>query len=396
MKAVMYGAGNIGRGFIGALFSKSGYDVTFIDISKETVSALNSRGRYPLRYVSSDGATDEWITNVSAVDGADTEAVARAIADADILATSVGARVLEYIAPNIANGIKLRGGRPLDILICENLMNANSVLKDLLLCHLDEKTLDTVGLVETSIGRMVPIQTDAMKDGEPLRVCVEKYGFLPVDRDAFKGEIPDIKGIVAVSPFDFYIKRKLYLHNMGHAVCAYLGAYSKKTYIHDAIADPDIYITVQSAMTDSAAALCKKYEKPLDEVLSHISDLLYRFKNSALCDTCARVGGDPVRKLSQSDRLIGAALTCLETGITPAWAAVGAAGAVYFRLNELSALQTEQNALDVLLETTGLETEHPLIPLILEVYAHFKNGDSIAVIRNTAEDIRHRFADDIM
>ena len=44
MKAVMYGAGNIGRGFIGALFAQSGYQVSFVDVVEATVQALN-RGR---------------------------------------------------------------------------------------------------------------------------------------------------------------------------------------------------------------------------------------------------------------------------------------------------------------------------------------------------------------
>jgi len=39
-KAVMYGAGNIGRGFIGALLSQSGYEVTFVDVAQPVVAAL--------------------------------------------------------------------------------------------------------------------------------------------------------------------------------------------------------------------------------------------------------------------------------------------------------------------------------------------------------------------
>ena len=49
MKAVMYGGGNIGRGFIGLLFSQSGYDVTFIDVAEPVVDALNREKRYPVQ-----------------------------------------------------------------------------------------------------------------------------------------------------------------------------------------------------------------------------------------------------------------------------------------------------------------------------------------------------------
>ena len=90
-----------------------------------------------------------------------------------------------------------------------------------------------IGLVEAAIGRTVPVQTEEMKDGNPLRVCVESYGYLPVDKDAFKGEIPEIKNMVPFAPFDFFIKRKLFLHNMGHAMTAYLGDLLGIEYIYE-------------------------------------------------------------------------------------------------------------------------------------------------------------------
>ena len=230
MKAVMYGGGNIGRGFIGALLSQSGYRVTFIDVAEPVVQALQEKNTYPVRYVSTEGYEDVWIENITAVNGNDAEAAAEAIAQCDIMATAVGARILKFIVPNIVAGLRKRwamGKGTLNIIICENLMDANKVLEQMLkvqLTEAEQKIFDeTVGLVEASIGRMVPVQTEEMKAGEPMRVCVERYGFLPVDKDAFKGEIPKISNMVPFAPFDFYLKRKLYIHNMGHATCAYLG-----------------------------------------------------------------------------------------------------------------------------------------------------------------------------
>ncbi len=382
MKAVMYGGGNIGRGFIGALFSKSGYEVTFIDVSDKVVDTLNRDGRYPLRYVSAEGFTDEWIENVSAVNGNDSDAVAKAIAECDIMATAVGARILPYIAPNIAKGITLRK-KPLNILICENLMDADKVLKGLVEDNFDGDLSD-VGFIETSIGRMVPVQTEEMQDGEPLRVCVEKYGFLPVDRAAFKGDVPEIKSMVPFSPFDYYIKRKLFLHNMGHAVCAYLGSYMGYEYISDAINDPEIYITVQNAMLDSARALSLEYGVDLKEILPHVNDLLYRFKNPALRDTCVRVGADPVRKLGAKDRLIGASLLCQKHGILPVYTAIGAAGA----LVSFDEVTDEKKAKKALLDIAGLSDDSDLSKLIITLYNRLQNGASVCDVKNAAENMR--------
>lgn len=392
MNAVMYGGGNIGRGFIGALLSKSGYRVTFIDVSEPVVTALSRDGRYPLRYVSAAGQTDEWIENVTAIDGNDTDAVARAIADCDIMATSVGARVLPYIAPNIAAGFRLRGKKPLNILICENLMDADRVLGGLIKEHLcDEECAEfdnSVGLIETSIGRMVPVQTEEMKDGEPMRVCVEKYGYLPVDRAAFKGGVPDIKGMVPFSPFDYYIKRKLFLHNMGHAVCAYLGSLAGYKYISQAINDPYIYIAVQNAMLDSGAALSKKYDVPLCDILTHNADLLFRFANPALGDTCERVGADPARKLGAADRLIGASLLCMEQGIDPTYIALGAAGAL------LSHGSDDPRA--ALSDLSGLAADHPLCDMILHFYKMQKNGADTRELLNEAQSIKAQSTGDVI
>lgn len=403
MKAIMYGGGNIGRGFIGATLSQSGYEVTFIDVAEPVVDALQRNRHYPVRYVSSDGFEDVVITNVTAVNGNDTEAASEAIASCDIMATAVGARILKFIVPNIVAGLRKRWARteaPLNIIICENLMDANKVLEQLLKEQLTEEECSLfdarVGLVEASIGRMVPVQTDAMKDGDPMRVCVERYGYLPVDKDAFKGEIPAIQGLVPFSPFDFYIKRKLYLHNMGHAVCAYLGGYCGRKYIYQSIDDPEILTVVQNAMLESALALSKKYGVPLDGLLLHMTDLLGRFRNAALQDTCKRVGGDPARKLGAADRLIGASLLAMEQGVTPAFIAAGAAGAVYRYLNEAGTEQSASAAAAVLHDVSGLEPEHELAKMILSMYAHFLEGEPVCELRRAAQALKSQGLKDII
>ncbi len=400
----MYGGGNIGRGFIGTLFSASGYHTTFIDVAPAVVEGLNRDGKYPVRIITGDTHEDIDVVNVSAVNGNDTDAVAKVIAEADVMATAVGVNILKFIIGNLVAGIRLRkatNGKPLNILICENLMDANKVLEGMLKEHLTAEECawfdENIGLVEASIGRMVPVQTEEMKDGHPLRVCVERYGFLPVDKAAFKGEIPAIKNMIPFEPFDFYIKRKLYIHNMGHATCAYLGDVLGLEYIYESIDKDDVYLIVKGAMQESARTLSKHYGVALEDILAHIDDLLMRFTNAALKDTCKRVGGDPKRKLSPADRLIGSATLALENGVVPSYIVIGAAAAVRRYINEAEGMeQTEENAARVLAEVSGLSADSALAKMILVNYALLSEGKSFGEIRRVADQIKAQSMDAVI
>jgi mannitol-1-phosphate 5-dehydrogenase len=233
--------------------------------------------------------------------------------------------VLPKIAPVIAKGMGARmerTGKPLDVILCENQLGADELMRGWIYERLTDEQRAwadrNLGLVEASIGRMVPPLTPEMRARDRLLICVEPYAELPVDKDAFKGEIPDLAGLIPYSPFEFYIKRKLFLHNGGHALCAYLGYEKGYEYIWQAIADPEIYEAAKASMMTSAAALVAKFGEGVREnVESNVTDLLFRFQNKALKDTVARVGADPVRKLRRNDRIVGAAPFAIEQGVDP-------------------------------------------------------------------------------
>ncbi len=338
-KAIMYGAGSIGRGFIGALFTKIGYEVVFVDVNDEVVNTINREKTYPQIIMERNQRTN-WITNIRAVDGKDTFAVVNEIATADLMATAVGAHILEKIAPIIADGLVKRWEidpeRTLDILICENLMDADVILRDALLKYLPEEyhgaMKEKLGIVETSIGRMVPPADPASipADEHPLAVRVEAYDYLPVDKAAFKGEIPAYEKIVPYEPFHYYLERKLYIHNMAHVVVAFLGRRMGATLIDEAAADPSVQKIITGCMTESAATLSEKYQVPYYDLHLHIENLVYRFQNIYLKDTIDRVARDPMRKLQPKDRLVGAARTCEEMGKRPIYLAFAIALALSF------------------------------------------------------------------
>lgn len=334
----MYGAGNIGRGFIGQLMSLSGYEVVFLDINAAVIDKLNTDRCYPLRLVSAGQSSETTVGHVRGVNSMEAEAAAAEIADTDIMATAVGASVLPRIAPVIARGLALRwqsgNTAPLNIIICENLMNAHKVLEALLLEKLDAAQHglfhERVGLVEASIGRMVPVATEAMQEGNILRIWSEPYGELPVDLDGFKGPLPQIIGMKAVSPFELFIERKLYMHNMSHAILAYMGRLAGYEYIWQAIRDVQIACVVRDALAESAKALSMKHSLLMKELVDFYEDLMIRFDNPLLGDTVVRVGRDPVRKLDPGDRLTGAANLCLSQNIIPENICMGISAALLF------------------------------------------------------------------
>ena len=386
MKMLMYGAGSIGRGFIGPLFAQAGFEVVFVDISAPIVEALNKNGRYHYT-VAVQPPYDVEVKGVRGVSGLDEAAVLAEIASCDIMATSLGAAVLQRVAPLIARGLVARfqtTGKPLDILICENLKNAAELLYGWLSDALPEEEQRDLavrcGLVEAAIGRMVPVAPQTA--GDPLHLSVEEYGFLPVDKDAFVGPIPKIEALVPYSPFAFYEERKLYLHNMGHAICAYLGKLRGHEYIWQAVGDPTIRVAVQSAMTESAAMLSQRYSTPFSKIFDHAEDLLLRFSNQALGDTCERVGRDPMRKLAQGDRLAGAMGLCGEWGVKPSYIALGFAAA----LKEVTADAAE---------AWRIVTEHSkLAPgdadLVMELYAPLASGEDFSRVLQLAEQMQNR------
>lgn len=399
MKAIMYGAGNIGRGFIGPLLCNSGFDVTFVDVSAPLIRAINEAGQYSVRIVGNTGFEDTLVTGVSALDGNDTEAVAKAIAGADLVATAVGVPILKKIVPNLATGIRRRlaeADKPLNILICENMLDADRYLAGLIKERFSAEECERfercIGLVEASIGRMVPVQTDEMRQGDPLRVCVERYAFLPVDGVSFKGELPEIGGLVPYAPFGYYIKRKLFLHNMGHCVCAYLGLCFGYEFISDAMDDPEILNIVKSAMLETMQALSREFGIGMEALLPHVDDLITRFKNRALRDTCARVGHDPARKLSENDRLVGAISGCLRYGIVPYHIAIGAGAALRRYLMETEQLQSMGNATAALVSLGGLDASSEAAKMILETYTMLLNGTSPRFLRKSVEARRDGIA----
>jgi len=326
---VQFGAGNIGRGFTGHIFTEAGYEVVFVDVAADMVAGLDARREYPLRLAGPDRFETLTIRPVRAVDGRDIAAVAAELARCAFACTAVGVQALPHLAPALAAGMKARGAT-LDVILCENQLNCSDLLRGYLAALLSSELLGQVGLVESVVSRMVPVLSDEDRAQDPLLAVAEDYAVLPVDRSAFLGAIPDVPALRPVDNFSAYVERKLYVHNLGHAVAAYLGYQRGYDFIWEAMRDPAIRESVVGAMLEAGEALARKHGFPREELTRHRDDLVRRFENAALGDTVLRVGRDPVRKLRPDDRLIGAALTCLDWDVEPRCIVQGIVAALRF------------------------------------------------------------------
>jgi mannitol-1-phosphate 5-dehydrogenase len=324
-KMLQFGAGNIGRSFIGQLFSRSGYEVIFVDINKELVKELNKKRAYKL-VIKRNELPDEiiLIENIRAIDSCDKEAIIREIVDVDIIAIAVGKHALPQILPVIALGLQLRyikrEKNPLDIIIAENLRNAADYLRKELKIYLPQEYLfdELVGLIESSIGKMVPLMKEADKKRDLVWIYAEPYNTLIVDKKGFKNPLPQVRDLWAVENIKAYVDRKLFIHNLGHSASAYFGYQydSEMTFIYESLEVPGIYNTVRECMKQSAVVLNRAYPKDLtlQDLQNHIDDLLFRFQNKSLGDTIFRVGRDLYRKLDKNERLVGPMLLAQRQG----------------------------------------------------------------------------------
>jgi len=334
MKAVIFGAGNIGRGFIAELITEADIEVVFVDINKALIDAINQQGSYR-QVIVGDTTTEKMIRNVRAVYSADESRLIEEIRGSELLATSVGAGLLPRITPVIVKGLTKRWERgndaPVNILICENLNHADAFLKRELQKYIPEtyhgKLNEQVGFVETSIGRMIPVMPSEISRNDPTVIYVEPYRYLPYDSAAIKGRLPHIPMTVPFSPFTFYVERKLFVHNMGHFILALLGRIKGYTYTWEAVEDPSIAYCTRTAMGYTGLALSQKYSIAYAELLAHTDDLLYRFSNKALGDTNERVSREIDRKLASDDRLLGAVKLCEEQSLPTEHIQLGIAAA---------------------------------------------------------------------
>ncbi|MDR3677005.1 MAG: hypothetical protein P4N24_16060 [Acidobacteriota bacterium] len=380
-KAVIFGAGKIARGFIAHLLVLSGFEITFVEKSRELVALMRQRKRYKVHIM---GAPEKsmGIEGFDVLSSEDAHRVAEEVAEAAVIFVSIGGPNLPQVAPLLAAGIQFATAKgrtaPLNIILCENYFQPGPWLRQMVLELLPGNEgnwfQEHVGVVETTVLRSSVEPTEEMKADDPLSVKVQDMWELPADKEAFVGPPPPIQGLFPKEKFQTALIRKLYTYNAINAVFAYLGHLKGYQLLSDAANDPELLREAEACSREAGEGLCKRYGFDPEEQRQFAASAIAKYRKREIVDPIERNARDPVRKLSRNDRLVGPACLALEEGIRPAALSRAiAAGLLYDNAGDpgarnIQALIQRAGLATALREICGISDQDDLAKMIGDAY----------------------------
>ncbi len=379
-KAIHFGGGNIGRGFVAEFLHNSGYEVVFVDVVDSLIETLQKTPSYEVTEIGPEGETKFTIDNFRAINSKhEMEKVIHEIATADIVTCAVGPNILKFIAEPIAKGIDARKeSTPLAVIACENAIGATDTLRGFIEQKLSEDSKssikDKARFANSAIDRIVPLQDE----GAGMNVKIEKFYEWCVESEPFKpADPPAIKGVHYVEDLQPYIERKLYTVNTGHATAAYYGHNRGKKYIHEVLEDKELHDIVEETLKETAHLITTKFTHiSKQEQEDYVKAIVKRISNPVLKDNVERVGRAPLRKLSRKERFIGPAAMLAENGDKVECLLGGLEMAFRFQnvegdeeSAELAKKLKQMSATEATKDITGLDEKHPLFKKVEEVVA---------------------------
>jgi mannitol-1-phosphate 5-dehydrogenase len=374
MRAVHFGAGNIGRGFIGETLAANGFGIDFVDVNDTIITALDERGEYDIQ-LAAPGQKKIHIANVTGINnGKNPEKVVEAIKTTNMVTTAIGPKILPLIAPLIAEGLTARvkeNHEPLDVIACENMIGGSQFLKKEVYKHLDDAAKADVdkyiGFPNAAVDRIVPIQHHE----DPLFVSVEDFKEWVIDESQMKNPAIHLEGVHYAPDLEPYIERKLFSVNTGHATVAYTGKSLGYETIGEAVKDERVVDQATRVLAETRSLLLAKWDFTKEELEDYHAQVLNRFKNPYISDDIARVGRTPIRKLGYNERFIRPIRELKERGLDYS-ALLETVGKIYHfdepkdaESVKLMQMLKDEPVKEVVLETTGLKDDPELVDQIV-------------------------------
>ena len=374
--AVHFGAGNIGRGLIGARLQEAGYFVVFADVNQELIDQLNQAGHYAITELGSDQKEQTYNSYRAVHSVADADELIDFIARAEIITASVGPGILNKIAPVIEKGLLKRKSDQLAVVMaCENAINASDLLHSFI--QNKEKISKKSVFLNTAVDRIIPIQ----RSNSPVDVAVESFSEWVIDVSRLRGTLP-IPGTIQVDDLEPFIERKLYTVNTAHLAAAYFGQRAGHETIVASLQDPEVLDLTRKVLDETSAVIRAKHSISAGNQENYVAKTLERISNPAIDDYVVRVGRDPLRKLSRTERLVGPAAYFAEHIGEPTAllslidAALSFTSSEDKEVHQLRVMISELEPAALTREVCGIPADHPLATGLTRLFDLHKSAVS--------------------
>jgi mannitol-1-phosphate 5-dehydrogenase len=394
-RVVIIGPGRIGCGYLTPLFQSAGWDVVLVARDETTSKLIRCCERFAVRITAppltnggygrnGDGSdaereTERILVETPSVVALDSPEFVAAVADADLVCTSVGVGNVPSLTRALARACASRpNGRPLDVWTVENGDCAAELERGV------RAAAAAAGLAVGPVGFGGAIANVAVAQGgwRPAHEAPEFVGdcfrSLVVDERRLRSGIPPLPDVQGTRSFLEHLHEKLYVFNTGHAICAYLGWLRGHGTIADAAADPSLRPLIAGSMLEARKALLAEHPSLGSDLHGPVAEALARFGDRALADPIVRVAREPIRKLAPGDRLLGPAeLIERSTGRIPKYLALAVAGALLYRHDDdeqsrrLGAALKRHGVMAVLRAVCGLAPDRPFAHAVAARYRAF-------------------------
>lgn len=324
------GAGKIGRGVVGLLFSRAGYRLHLYDMYMEGMRKLETQGYYDVRVTDGHDVDDSTrVDDFVIVDSTADDEVVDLLQNVSIAACCVYEGAFKSLAHVIAEAVSRRhdSGNEgnLNILLCVNALGAPAKVVSYIESDLADEHLayfrEHVGVCQVMVlAAGIPSDSDA----NPWQVVVSANPGLEIDADAWKGLQLQIESVSFVHGAQGHIYRKVYCGNMRHAMAAFMGKAAGHEFICDCHKDPWIRANIVAAFEEAHAAIVREYTFDPAEDAKWV-EFIYSKLDADVKDPVGRVIAKTDEKLSRDNRFVGPALMCLKHGIVPFYLARGIA-----------------------------------------------------------------------
>jgi len=335
---VVVGAGATGRGHVAQLAVESGYGLVLLDKDRALCDALKASGRYDVRLVSAHTRAVR-IEGFQVFHTSDAEGFHAAFREAGTVFTAVcpgnipeaAAYMRQHFARWLRETDSAGPGAFKNVLCCENMDRSSTtfgaILKDGLPRELLPALEERVGFADTMVARVVARPTD------PLSLLGEEYSEWTADCTALRGPTrPAVRTLELVDDQERYLRRKLYIHNAGHATFGYLGFLKGYRFIHEAGQDPELSDICSRAIEESGWAIEKEYGFSSDVISAYRNALTQKCASPELPDEILRVVREPARKLGREERFFGPIELMLRHGRVPEYLLYGVCAALLARI----------------------------------------------------------------